>query len=118
MNFKTLPYLTDQQVKTGLKQIIKDGLTAEVMITMTGGTFLMAMAVLMNASNFQIGLLTSLPILTNIFQLISIWLVQKYNNRRAVMVICSFIARLPLFAIGVLPFLFSAGTNIQVLIFL
>ena len=105
-------------MQTGLKQIIKDGLTAEVMVTLTGGTFLMAMAVLMKASNFQIGLLTSLPILTNMFQLVSIWLVQRYNNRRAVMVISSFIARVPLFAIGVLPFLFSSGTTVPVLIFL
>ncbi|HWJ27269.1 MAG TPA: MFS transporter [Flavisolibacter sp.] len=118
MKFKTSPYLTNQQVETGLKQVIKDGLTAEVMVTMTGGTFLMAMAVLMKATNFQIGLMTALPTLTNIFQLFSTWLVQKYNNRRAVMVISSFIARLPLFMIGALPFLFSKGTNIQVLIFM
>lgn len=118
MNFKTSPHLTKKQVEYGLKQVIKDGLTAEVMITMTGGTFLLAMAVLMKASNFQIGLLSALPVLTNIFQLFSIWLVQKYQNRRAIMVISSFVARLPLFAIGALPFLFSAGTNVAVLIFL
>jgi MFS family permease len=118
MNFRTSQHLTEQEVAFGLKQIIKDGLTAEVMVTMTGGTFLMAMAVLMNATNFQIGLLTALPVLTNIFQLCSIWLVQKYNNRRAVMVISSFIARIPLFAVGVLPFLFSSSTSVAVLIFL
>jgi MFS family permease len=118
MNFRTSQHLTDQDVAYGLKQVIKDGLTAEVMVTMTGGTFLMAMAVLMNATNFQIGLLTALPVLTNIFQLLSIWLIQKYNNRRAVMVISSFIARVPLFAVGVLPFLFSSSTSVPVLIFL
>lgn len=118
MNFKPSPQLTEQQVQNGLKQVIKDGLTAEAMVCLTGGTFLMAMAVLMKASNFQIGLLSSLPIFTNIFQLFSIWLVQRYNNRRAVMVISSFIARLPLFAIGALPFLFSNGTSITVLIFM
>lgn len=118
MKFQTSEHLTDQQVKSGLKLIIGDGLTAEAMVTLTGGTFLMAMAVGMGASNFQIGLLASLPTFTNIFQLISIWLVQKYNNRRAVMVISSFFARTPLFIIGLLPFLFSTGTSVQVLIFL
>jgi len=118
MKFQTSEHLTDQQIKSGLKLVIGDGLTAEAMVTLTGGTFLMAMAVGMGASNFQIGLLASLPTFTNIFQLISIWLVQKYNNRRAVMVISSFFARTPLFIIGLLPFLFSTGTSIQVLIFL
>lgn len=118
MNLKPSPQLTEQQVQTGLKQVIKDGLTAEAMVCFTGGTFLMSMAVLMNATNFQIGLLTSLPIFTNIFQLLSIWLVQRYNNRRAIMVVCSFIARTPLFAIGLLPFLFSGGTSIKVLLFM
>ncbi|HYH16815.1 MAG TPA: MFS transporter [Flavisolibacter sp.] len=118
MKFKTSEHLTNQQVQSGLKLVIGDGLTAEAMVTLTGGTFLMAMAVGMGASNFQIGLLASLPTFTNIFQLISIWLVQKYNNRRAVMVISSFFARTPLFIIGLLPFLFSTGTSVQVLIFL
>lgn len=118
MNFQTHASLSERQVRSGLQLIIKDGLTAEAMTTLTGGTFLMAMALLLGASNFQIGLLTALPTLTNVFQLISIWLVQKYNNRKAVMVICSFLARTPLFLIGLLPFLFSAGTSISVLIFL
>ena len=109
--------LTDNQVQSGLKYFINEGLAAEAMATFTGGTFLVAMAVLLNASNFQIGLLAALPILTNIFQLGSIWLVQKYKNRRAISVICSFLARVPLFVIGLLPLIFSTGTSVNVLLF-
>ena len=110
-------HLTDQQVQSGLKYFVQEGLAAEAMATFTGGTFLVAMAVLMKASNFQIGLLAALPTLTNVFQLLSIWLVQKYRNRRAISVICSFLARVPLFVIGILPFIFSTGTSIGVLLF-
>ena len=109
--------LTEKQIQSGLKYFIHEGLAAEAMATFTGGTFLVAMAVLLKASNFQIGLLAALPILTNIFQLLSIWLVQKYKNRRAISVICSFLARVPLFVIGLLPFVFSAGTSINALLF-
>ena len=70
------------------------------MTTLTGGAFLVSMAVLIGATNFQIGLLASLPMFTNIFQLLSIWLVRRYNNRRAVSVICSVLARIPLLIIG------------------
>ena len=117
MNLRPSLNLSDQQVKSGLNYFIKEGLAAEAMATFTGGTFLVAMAVLLKASNFQIGLLAALPILTNVFQLLSIWLVQKYRNRRVISVLCSFFARVPLFVIGLLPLFFSKDTSINVLLF-
>ncbi|HEX8278026.1 MAG TPA: MFS transporter, partial [Segetibacter sp.] len=117
MKLRPSTNLSDQQVQSGLKYFIHEGLAAEAMATFTGGTFLVAMAVLLKASNFQIGLLAALPTLTNVFQLLSIWLVQKYKNRRAISVICSFFARVPLFIIGLLPVFFSTGTSMNVLLF-
>jgi MFS family permease len=110
--------LSGKQIEAGLSYVTKDGLFTEAMVAFTGGTFLVAMAMQMGASNFQIGLLAALPTLSNIFQLVSIWLVQRYNNRRAISVICSFLARFPLLVIGVIPFIFSAATSINALIFL
>jgi MFS family permease len=118
MNFKPSEALSPTQINKGLNLVIKDGLAAEAMSTFTGGTFLVAMALQMGASNFQIGLLAALPTLTNVFQLLAIWLVQRYNNRRAISVLSNLFARFPLFVIGLLPFLFTSGTSIQVLIFL
>ena len=117
MNLRPSKELTEQQVQAGLKLVIKDGLAAEAMTALTGGTFLVAMALMMGATNFQIGVLAGLPTFTNLFQLLSIWLVRKYNNRRAVAVICAFLARMPLLIIGSLPFISSSNTSIQVLIF-
>src|SRR5205085_3896810 len=42
----------------------------------------------------------------------------KYKNRRAISVICSFLERVPLFLVGLLPLMFSAGTSLTVLLFL
>src|SRR5690606_25995660 len=58
-----------------------------------------------------------LPSFSNIFQLVAIRLLQKYNNRRAIVVICSICARIPLLVIGLLPLVFSKSTSIPVLIF-
>jgi MFS family permease len=118
MNLRPSDILTEQQVNSGLRLVVREGLVTEAMATLTGGAFLVAMALQMGASNFQIGLLAALPTFANIFQLVSIWLLQQFNNRRAIAVIASFFARFPLIIIGVLPFLFSAGTSVQVLIFL
>lgn len=117
MNLRPKKQLTENEIEKGLKYVIGDGLAAEAMIALTGGAFLVAMALLMGATNFQIGLLAALPTFTNLFQLLSIWLVRKYNNRRAIAVICGVLARVPLLAIGVLPFFFSTSTTVEVLIF-
>lgn len=118
MNFRPSEHLTESQIQSGLKLVIKDGLAAEAMATLTGGAFLVAMAMSMGASNVQIGILAALPTFANISQLAAIWLVQRYNNRRAIAVVCSFFARFPLLAIGLMPFLFSEGTSVQAMIFL
>lgn len=116
MNLRPKKELSEAEVQTGLKLVIGDGLAAEAMTTFTGGAFLVAMALLMGATNFQIGLLAAMPTFTNIFQLLSIWLVRKYNNRRAISVICSVLARVPLLIVGSLA-LFFYSYSISLLIF-
>lgn len=110
--------LTEAEVKKGLKFGIGDGLTTEAMTTLTGTTFLVAMALLLHASNFEIGLLAAFPTFTNIFQLISIWLVRRFKSRRLVSVACSIVARIPLILTGLVVLSFKTPTIQPVLIFL
>lgn len=117
MNLKPQASLTEEEVNKGLKLVIVDGLAAEGVLTFTGGAFLVAMALLMGASNFQIGLLAALPTFTNLFQLFSIWLVRRFNNRRAVTVFSLLLARLPLLVIGLVTFLSPDTTGVDLLIF-
>lgn len=93
-------------------------MVTEAMSALTGGTFLVAMAILLGATNMQIGILAALPGFSSLFQLVAVRLLQKYNNRRAISVFSSIVARLPLLIIGLLPLLFTTGTSIQVIIFL
>ena len=116
MNLKPQKVLTEKEIQKGLKIVIWDGLTTEIMTSFTGGAFLTAMALLLGANNVQIGLLAALPMFTNIFQLLSIWLVSKYNNRRAIAVYCAFLARIPLIIIGCQIWWFSSG-SINILLF-
>jgi MFS family permease len=116
MNLNTTPTLNDSQINAGQKSILKDSLAGEAMVNLSGGAFITAMALHLGASNFQIGLLASLPILTNIFQLISIWLVQRYNNRRAVTVVSAILGRFPMLFAACLPFFFSKEVSLQLLL--
>jgi MFS family permease len=114
VNLRPQSHLSEAETRKGLKMVIGDGLAAEAMTTLTGGAFLVAMALLMGANNFQIGLLAAMPTFTNLFQLISIWLVRRFNNRRAIVVICSFLARFPLLIIGIIPFVSSVSINLLI----
>jgi MFS family permease len=107
--------LTSTQVRTGLKRMIHDGLATEAMSCLTEGTFLVALALQLGATNFQIGLLGALPTFTNIFQLAAIWLVQRAKTRRLVTVVALAVARAPLFIVGVLPFWLSNDVALHVL---
>jgi len=118
MELKPSPSLSEPDIRHGMRLVVRDGLYTEAMTTFTGGTFLVAIAVYLGASNIQIGLLASLPAMTNVFQLLAIWLVRKYRNRRAISVISLTLARLPLLVIGALPFISNGGTSINTLIFL
>lgn len=117
MNWQPKDNLTPEEINGGLKLVIREGLISEAMTTLTGGAFLVAMALLMGANNVQVGILASLPTFVNFFQLAAIWLVRRTRNRRLISVFGSFFGRVPLLLIGALPLLFGTATSITTLIF-
>lgn len=104
--------LTEEEVRRGMKMVIGDGVAAEAMTTLTSGTFLVAMALFLGASNFEIGILAAMPTFTNVLQLLSIWLVGRFNNRRLVAVGCALLARVPLVLIGILTLTSTASVHL------
>jgi MFS family permease len=108
--------LSEAEIKIGMNRVIKEGLTAETVTTLTSGAFLVALALKLGASNFQIGILASLPTICNVFQLIAIYFLQKYRNRRIISAVSAFLARLPLIVVALLPFVFSPQISLIMLI--
>ncbi len=86
------------------KKIITEGMMTEAMTTFTNPIILTAIFVLIGASNLTIGVVAALPVFSNLFQLVSIWLVGVYNNRRMISVLCSVLARIPLLLLGIYIF--------------
>ncbi|MBX3253872.1 MAG: MFS transporter [Chitinophagaceae bacterium] len=120
MNWRPKPVLSETEVESGMKVMIVDGLASETMTTLTGGTFLVAMALLAGANNFEIGLLAGLPTATNILQLTSIWLCRRIQSKKLLCVSLSVSARIPLIIIGLLALTlehFSFSIMISMLFF-
>jgi MFS family permease len=109
--------LTENQVQSGLDYIIKDGVASQAMGILTGGAFLVAFAVKLEASNLVIGLLAAIGPLSQLLQLPAIFLVEKIRNRRAITVFSAALSRLCWFLVALIPFLFSAKTGLAFLLF-
>ncbi len=113
--FEPKETLTEEDVHRGQRLVISDGLASEAMNALAGGVFLTAVALLLGANNFQIGLLAALPTVTNFFQLISIWLVRRLKNRRLICVVCTVLARVPLIIAGICIFYFQGPISLVIL---
>lgn len=72
--------LTEEEIQTGLKNVLRDGLATRAMITLTEGVFLVGFALKLEAPLFVIGLLAAIPPLAQLIQIPSIFLIEKYQN--------------------------------------
>lgn len=86
MKFAIKDTLTEEEIQSGLRSVIKDGLTTQTMVTLTGGVFLVAFALKLGASNLVIGLLAAIPLLAQLIQIPSVYLIEKYRVRQAICV--------------------------------
>lgn len=88
-----------------LELVIKEGLVTQAMSVLTSGTFLIAYALKLGATPFQIGVMTAIPLFANILQLASVYFVQKSGSRKKVVVTCTAIGRSSFVLIALLPFI-------------
>jgi len=100
--FRPQLHLQKQEVDKGLKMVIIDGICSEVVVCLSSGVLLIAIALALGASNFQIGLLAAFPTMTNVAQLLSIIWMRRYPNRKIITVGAVLVARLPLILIGLM----------------
>ncbi|MCK4330814.1 MFS transporter [candidate division WOR-3 bacterium] len=116
MRFAVKDTLTEEEIHKGLRAVIKDGLTTQMMVTLTGGVFLVAFALKLGASNLMIGLLAAIPPLAQLIQIPSIYLVEKIRNRRVINVYATASSRIFWLVIALIPFLFSIEAGLAFLI--
>jgi len=102
--------------KTGLKYILRDGVTSQIMITLTSGTFLTAFALNLGASNLLIGIMASIPAIANLIQIPAVYIVEKYRDRRKISILSSAFSRSFILLIALLPCL--VNYNLGIILFI
>jgi MFS family permease len=116
MMFAAKETLTEQEVQSGLRAVIKDGLASQAMATFTGGALLVAFALKLGASNLVIGLLAAIPPLMQLLQIPSIYLVEKVRNRRAISTYASALSRTMWLLVALLSIFLPLKAGLSVLI--
>lgn len=97
--------LSREEVEVGLQRVIQEGMASQTMESLTKGVFLVGLALQLGASNRIVGLLGAIPFLSNLFQIIAIHLVEKYRDRRKIVVLSFFIGRAFLVLVAVAAFI-------------
>ena len=116
MKFKTKENITEEELQRGLRSVTIDGVMSHLMGVLTGGVFLVAIALKLGASNFQIGLLAAIPPLMQIVQLPAIFLIEKFRSRKTIAVYSALISRFGFLLVVLSPFLFSPSIGLAILI--
>jgi MFS family permease len=116
MRFAVKEQLTEEEIQSGLHNVIKDGLAAQTMVTLTGGAFLVAFALLLGASNLIIGLVAAIPPLAQLMQIPAIYLIEKYRARRTICFYAIIASRSFWVLIAFIPILFGLTGGLSVLI--
>ena len=107
--------LSPSETQQGLRLVIREGMATQSMIILTSGALLVALALKLGATYLQIGIITSVPLFSNVFQIVSIYLVQRWNQRKKVVVLCTLMGRTAYLFIALVPFLGSSDYGIYVI---
>jgi MFS family permease len=81
-------------VQRALRLSVWDGIFANLYASLTGGVFLVGYALALKASEVQVGLLAAFPLMANISQLFSTYLIELIGRRRPLALLGGAFARL------------------------
>ena len=96
--------LTAEETDRALSKMVKQGVTAQVKVTLTESVFLVGFALLLHAPNTVIGILAAIPSITQLFQIPSVVLIEKYRNRRRLNIYTQLGNRFGILLMALVPF--------------
>jgi len=109
-------HIDEAQTNRGLRYLMFDGAFSQVMGVLTGGAFLVALALALGAGTFTIGLLAAIGPLCQILQVPAIFLIDKLGRRKLLVVLSCYTGRLALMGVAALPFLVPDALRVPLLL--
>lgn len=116
MRFAVHDELSAEETERGLDLVVRDGVATQVMSTLTGGAFLVALALALGASPAVVGLMAAVVPLAQVSQLGGIWIVERFRVRRAIVVVAAALSRSLWLLVAVAPLVFPANLALLALV--
>lgn len=100
----------------GLRMVLRDGVTSQIMGTLAGGPFLVAFVLALGGSTLTVGLIAALGPFSQMLQVPAIYLVEWVRRRKALVVLITAASRLFWLPVALLPWLAPPAARIPLLI--
>ncbi len=94
---------TPEQQRAGQRTMLNEGLFSRAMEALISGVILAGFAIALGATDFEIGLISSIPFLAHLIHLPAVGILARTLDRRRLAVRAATVARLMLFAIALIP---------------
>lgn len=101
--FQPKTTLSHDEVRRGLRALTWEGMASTGFSSVTSSAFLVAFALVLGASNFQIGVLAGIPFITDLLQIPAVWLVEKLRRRKIIVLVTWFVSLLLWIPIALIP---------------
>ncbi len=95
--------VTAEELRQGFHYYNLDGAATRAMETLTGGAFLVGLALWLGASDFLIGVIAALPFLSQVMHIPAVWVVERFRRRKLISVTALAISRPLLFVVALVP---------------
>ncbi|HVM46344.1 MAG TPA: MFS transporter [Candidatus Thermoplasmatota archaeon] len=99
------PRYTEQERAKGLRVMIVEGVFSRAMEGVTGGVILAGFALALGASDFEIGLVASIPFLAQLAHVPTVAYLARFRDRKRLATYAAAASRLIFFAMALLPFM-------------
>jgi MFS family permease len=101
--FQPRATLSRDEVRRSLRVLTWESMASTGFSSVTASTFLVAFALVLGASNFQIGVLASIPFITDLVQVPAVWLVEKLRRRKAMVLLTWLFSQLLWVPVALIP---------------
>jgi MFS family permease len=108
--------LTSEEAEKALNKMVKQGVTVQVRTTLTESIFLVGFALLLGAPNTVIGIMAAIPFATQFLQIPSVFLIEKYKNRRKLNFITQLGNRIGILLMALIPFVITSEIGLFLLL--
>ncbi len=110
--FNPKPSLSSKEIVRGSRMLVWEGMCSNAMFSVLTSGLLAAYALALGANNLQIGIISAIPFVTQLAQIPSVVLVERFKSRKAIATTTFLVGQLLWFLIASIPLFTSTPGSV------